>query len=546
MQKLFYNRRRLALTGGVLIVVSALMGARIERAFSDDNAEQQVEKYSDVMRMVQSYYVDKVDLGKLNDAAIVGMLGQLDPHTIYLPPQSVQEQDEEFQGNFQGIGVTFTIIKDTITVDSPIPGGPSDLLGIRAGDKIVTINDSSAIGLKEDDVRKELRGPKGTKVAVGIDRYGVARPIAYTITRDVIPIVSVMAHFMVDPTTGYVDIGRFAGTTYDELMQALNDLKSQGMQRLILDLRSNPGGYMAQAVRIADEFIGGNKTIVYTKGRDHDFDDVLTSHPGDEFEKTPLVVLVDNGSASASEIVSGAFQDLDRALIVGQRTFGKGLVQRQYPLPDGSAVRLTISRYYTPSGRCIQKPYVGGKYVKSAIAGDRDYQVEDNYSHSFDSKDYDLNGKDTSRPKYKTAAGRTIFGGGGITPDYLVRNDTIQQTTRKIWAAGVLSDFTEDYVAQHIGQIEKEGDANYFVKNFKITDAMFNDILERAKAKKIDVDMKEFAIDRPWLSMVLRAEIGRHIYGNEVRYRVLLQDDRQYQEAYNVLDEASHLAAVFK
>ncbi|HEX5316408.1 MAG TPA: S41 family peptidase, partial [Candidatus Kapabacteria bacterium] len=295
MQKLFYNRRRLALTGGVLIIVSALMGARIERAFSDSPIDDQIQKYGEVMNMVQHYYVDKVDLGKLNDAAIVGMLGQLDPHTIYLPPSNVKEQDEEFQGNFQGIGVTFTIIKDTITVDSPIPGGPSDLLGIRAGDKIVTINDSNAVGIKEDDVRRELRGPKGTKVTVGVDRYGDAQPIKFTITRDVIPIVSVMAHFMVDPTTGYVDVGRFAGTTYDELMQALNDLRSQGMQRLILDLRGNPGGYMEQAVRIADEFIGGTKTIVYTKGRDHDFDDVLTSHPGDQYEKTPLVVLVDNG-----------------------------------------------------------------------------------------------------------------------------------------------------------------------------------------------------------------------------------------------------------
>lgn len=541
MQKLFYNRRRLALTGGILIVVSALMGARIERAFSDDPITVQLEKYNDVMSMVQHYYVDKVDLSKLNDAAIVGMLGQLDPHTIYLPPKNVQEQDEEFQGNFQGIGVTFTIIKDTITVDAPVPGGPSDLLGIRAGDKIVTINDSSAIGLKEDDVRKDLRGPKGTKVTVGIDRFGETQPIKYTITRDVIPIVSVMAHFMVDPTTGYVDIGRFAGTTYDELMQALNDLRSQGMQRLILDLRGNPGGYMEQAVHIADEFIGGTKTIVYTKGRDHDFDDMLVSHPGDEYEKTPLVVLVDNGSASASEIVSGAFQDLDRALIVGQTTFGKGLVQRQYPLPDGSAVRLTISRYYTPSGRSIQKPYEGGHYLKNATTSAEDYEEEDNYSHT-----NDLNGRDTSRPKYKTAAGRTIYGGGGITPDYLVRNDTIQQTTRKILASGVLGDFVEDYVAQHIGQIEKEGDANYFVKNFRITDAMFNDIFKRAKDKKIEVNMEQFTIDQPWLTDELRAEIGRHIFGNEVRYRILLQDDRQYQKAYNVLGEATHLAAVFK
>ena len=545
MQKLFYNRRRLAMTGAILVVVSALMGARIERAFSDDPITQQLEKYSQVMSLVQDYYVDKVDLGKLNDAAIVGMLGQLDPHTIYLPPQSVKEQAEEFDGQFQGIGVTFTIIQDTITVDAPVPGGPSDLLGIRAGDKIVTIDGKTAIGMKEDDVRKTLRGPKGTKVDVGVARYGDAKPINFTITRDVIPIASVMAHFMVDPTTGYVDVGRFAGTTYDELTSALHDLKSQGMQRLILNLRGNPGGYMEQAVRIADEFIGGTKTIVYTKGRDHDFDDVLTSHPGDEFEKTPLVVLIDNGSASASEIVTGALQDLDRAIVVGQTSFGKGLVQRQYPLPDGSAVRLTISRYYTPSGRCIQKPYVGGHYVKDATAlaaakEDEDNDV-DNYAHT-----YDINGRDTSRPKYHTADGRVVYGGGGITPDYIVANDTIQQATKKIWAAGILSDFTEDYVAQHIQQIQKEGDGNYFIKHFRITDAMFDDILNRAKAKKIDVNMEQFNLDKPWLAVVLRAEIGRHIYGNDVRYKILLEDDKQYQEAYTVLGEATHLATVFK
>jgi len=536
----FYNRRRLALTGAVLVVVSALMGARIDRVMGDDNVLEQIDKYTEVLRMVQTNYVDKVSLSELNDAAIVGLLGKLDPHSVYMPVKNVKEQEEQFTGRFEGIGVTFTIIKDTITVDAPIPGGPSDQLGIRAGDKIVTIDDHSAIKLTDEDVRKQLRGAKGTKVNVGIARYGESEVIPFTITRDVIPIVSVMAHFMVDPSTGYVDVGRFAGTTYDELIAALDTLRSQGMKRLILDLRGNPRGYLEQAVRIADEFIGGNKTIVYTKGRNSSFDDVLYSHPGDQFEKTPLVVLVDNGSASASEIVSGAFQDLDRALIVGQTTFGKGLVQRQYPLHDGSAVRLTISRYYTPSNRSIQKPYEGGHYVKNGQPANVD-EDEDNYTHS-----YDVNEKDTTRPKYKTAAGRTIYGGGGITPDFLVRNDTTQLSTRKIWAAGVLSDFSEEYVARHIAQIKKEGNADYFVKNFRISDAMFNDILERAKQKKVDVDMAQFNIDRPWLATVLRAEIGRQIYGLEVRYRILLENDRQYQKAYSVLDEASHLAQAFR
>ena len=541
MQKFYFNRRRLAITGVVLIVVSALMGARIERAFSDDPITEQIQKYGRAMQLVHDNYVDTISLSQLNDAAIVGMLGKLDPHSVYMPPKTVDDQGEQFEGKFDGIGVTFTLVHDTITVDSPIPGGPSDQLGIRAGDKIVTIDGKSAVKFKEDEVKKSLRGPKGTKVTVGIVRYGEAQPMDFTITRDVIPIVSVMAHFMVDPTTGYIDIGRFAGNTYDELMEALNDLRAKGMQRLVLDLRDNPGGYLEQAVKIADEFIGGNKKIVYTKSRHIEFDDELWSHPGDAYEKTPLVVLVDNGSASASEIVSGAFQDLDRALIVGQTTFGKGLVQRQYPLSDGSAIRLTISRYYTPSGRSIQKPYEDGKYVKNTTAmAAQSEEDEDNFSHSFD------NAADTSRPKFKTAAGRTIYGGGGITPDFLVRNDTTQHSTRKIWAAGVFGDFTQDYVQQHIAEIKSKGDADNFVKNFKITDAMFDDVLKRAKDKKVEINTKEFAIDRPWIAVLLRSWIGRQIYGNDVYYRIILEDDHQFQKAYNELDEATHLAAAFK
>ncbi len=542
MQKFYYNRRRLAISAVALVVVSVLLGSRIERAFSDDSQPQLLDKYSRVMRMVKDRYVDTVNLSDLNDAAIVGFLGKLDPHSVYMPPKTVEDQGEQFEGKFDGIGVTFSLIHDTITVETPIPGGPSDMLGIRAGDKIVTIDGKSAIGLKEDEVKKSLRGPQGTKVTVGISRYGDAQPIDFTITRDVIPIVSVMAHFMVDPTTGYIDVGKFTSNTYDELMEALNDLSSKGMKRLVLDLRDNPGGYLEQAVKVADEFIGGTKTLVYTKSIHPEFNESLHSNPGDAFEKTPLVVLVDNGSASASEIVSGAFQDLDRALIVGQTTFGKGLVQQQYSLPDGSAIRLTISRYYTPSGRSIQKPYVQGKYVENTTAKAAMMEEdEDNFSHS-----HDLTSIDTSRPKYKTAAGRTIYGGGGITPDFMVRNDTTQKSTRKLLASGVFGDFSEEYVAKHVAEIKAQGDGDYFIKNFHITDAMFDDILKRAKDKKVEVDMKEFAIDRPWLAILLRTEIGGRIFGNDVRYRIPLEDDRQFQKAFSVLDEASRLAADFK
>jgi carboxyl-terminal processing protease len=540
MLRTYYNPRRLAITGMMLVVVSVFLGARIEKAFSDDNVMEQIEKYSEVMNMVQKYYVDKVSVDDLNEAAINGLLSKLDPHSVYMPVKNVKESDEQFSGKFEGIGVTFTLIRDTITVDSPVPGGPSDKLGIEAGDKIVTIDGKSAIHLKEDEVKKALRGPKGTRVTVGVSRIGLTTPIMFEITRDIIPINSLLASFMVDSKTGYVDIVKFTGTTYDELRAALDDLHSKGMTRLIMDLRGNPGGYLEQAVKVADEFIGGNNKIVFTKGRVSGFDDVMVSHPGEAYEKTPLVVLVDYGSASASEIVSGAFQDLDRALIVGQTTFGKGLVQRQFQLPDGSALRLTISRYYTPSGRSIQKPYEGGKYAKT----DRsllDNEDEDNFAHN-----NDLKPGDTTRPKFKTAAGRTIYGGGGITPDYIVKTDTTQLATRKLIASAVILDYIQEYVARHVDEIKKTYNADQFVTKYSLPEKMFAEIIAKAKAKKVEIVESDLALDKPCLSTVIKAQIGRQIYGNDVERRIELENDKQFQKAYSLMTEAEKMAMLLK
>ena len=421
MKIALFNKRRLAFFGLVLIVTSAFLGSRIERAFSqDNNIGEQLTKYSDVLGLVQKYYVEKPVLSELNDAAIIGLLGKLDPHSVYMPPRNVKESAEQFQGKFEGIGVQFMLGKnDTVLVDAVIPGGPSEMVGIFAGDKIIAIDGKRNQGFNEDSVRNHLRGPKGTKVTVSIVRSGMPQPVDFTITRDVIPIYSVNASFMLDNETGYLSIGRFAETTHDEMLKALSELDAKGMKQLVLDLRSNPGGLLEQAVEIADEFLGGTKTIVSTKGRISMFDDVDVSHPGDKYERTPLVVLIDQGSASASEIVSGALQDLDRALVVGQTSFGKGLVQRQFPLGDGSAVRLTISRYFTPIGRSIQKPYEGGKYKKGEVDQISELE-EDNFDHSQDAA------KDTTKPKYTTAMGRTIYGGGGITPDFFVKSDTFR------------------------------------------------------------------------------------------------------------------------
>lgn len=540
MLRKVYSPRRLALSAGMLVIVSGLLGARIDNAFSDDNVMAQIEKYNEVLMMAQKYYVDKVDVGELNEAAINGLLNKLDPHSVYMPPKNVKESAEQFEGKFEGIGITFTIIKDTITVDAPIPGGPSDQLGILAGDKIVTINGETSVGFKNDMVSKALRGPKGTKVKVGVMRAGIKEPMAFEITRDVIPIVSVMASFMVDDKTGYLDIGRFAATTYDEMRTALDKLKDQGMQRLVLDLRGNPGGYLEQAVRIADEFIGGNKVIVKTKGRVSAFDDVDLSTPGQPYESTPIVVLIDGGSASASEIVSGAIQDHDRGLVVGQTSFGKGLVQRQFPLNDGSALRLTISRYFTPSDRSIQKPYEGNKYAKKNLNIENPAEgLED----MIDNLSHDKEATDTTRPKYKTMGGRTVLGGGGITPDFLVKQDTTQMTTRRMIAASVIYDYLQSYVGRNAASLKKQYNAESFERNFQVTEAMVGEILDLAKEKKVEIKMEEFNVDKAWLMTQLRAEIGGRLFGSDLRYKIYLETDKQFQRAISLIGEAAKMAA---
>lgn len=536
-----YNPRRLAVIGLVLVVSSAFLGSRIEQAFSqENNMQEQLLKYQEVMTLVQRYYVDKPNLGELNDAAIVGMLSKLDPHSVYMPPKNVEQSAEQFSGKFEGIGVQFMMGKnDTILIDAIIPGGPSDALGIIAGDKITAINGRRTTKFTEDSVRNNLRGPKGTKVNVTITRTGQSAPLEFSITRDVIPIVSVMASFMVDDKTGYLNIGRFAEETYAEMMVALGDLSNQGMKQLILDLRGNPGGYLEQAVRIADEFIGGTKTIVSTKGRIASFDDVDVSMPGNKYEKIPLVVLIDRGSASASEIVSGAVQDLDRAVVVGVPSFGKGLVQRQFPLGnDKSAIRLTISRYYTPLGRSIQKKYDGAKYD-----GGQEMEITESEEANFDhSKDV----HDSTKPKYTTASGRTVYGGGGITPDYIVKSDTITRSTWRLFAGSLFFDWVKDYVSSNAPSLKKQYTAESFVKNFTVPEEAFAAVFDKAKEKKIEYDMKEFDVDKAWVRNYIKGEVGRQLFNNNVRARMLLENDKQYQKAYTLLGEAAKMAMTMK
>lgn len=521
-----------------ILTLGIFLGILIQKVFSGDNLRDSIIKFNDVMTLTEKYYVDQIDSQKLVDAAINGMLNRLDPHSVYIPASQVKSIEESFRGDFEGIGIEFQVIDDTLIVVSPISGGPSEALGIMAGDRIIKIDDKSAIGITNNQVREKLRGKAGTKVSVTILRIGVKEPISYIITREKIPIYSVDTHFMINDNTGYVSVSRFAETTYDELTKALADLKSKGMKQLILDLRGNPGGYLNQAVKIADLFIDENKKIVYTKGRRQEFDEEYDASKSSPYEKIPLVVLVNKGSASASEIVSGAIQDWDRGLIVGETTFGKGLVQRQFSLPDNSAIRLTISRYYTPSGRLIQRNYKGLKNRDEyySEAGDTTEAPGNNLNHTAE--------KDTSKPVYHTSDGRVVYGGGGITPDYIVKPSEITAYTTNILKNNIFYEFILNYLSVHEKEIKKKYGNNLekFVNEFRLTDNVLNNFTDFAKSKGVKPNEKEFKTDKEYITTRLKAQIARNFWKNEGWYKVILSVDKQTQKALTLFGEAKDLA----
>lgn len=520
------------------LVVGTLLGIYIQPVISGDNIYDQLGKFKDVLLTVQKNYVDEVDTPKLVESAIVGMLGELDPHSVYIPAEQQKRVEEDFRGSFQGIGVEFDVVRDTITVVSAIAGGPSEQLGIRAGDKFIKIDGQNAVGMSREDVPKKLRGPKGTHVVVTVDRSGTKDPLIFDITRDNIPLYTVDAAFVNPEGTAYLALNRFAEPTYDEMMKNLDDLTKQGMKRLILDLRGNPGGYMEKAIRIVDEFVPGGYKIVYTKSTRSPMEDVYMSEDGQHYEKLPLIILVNAGSASASEIVSGAIQDLDRGLIVGETTFGKGLVQKQFPLSDGSAFRLTVARYYTPSGRLIQRPYDKGKEDYYKMTNRKEDEEGDNLDHEHDTPD-------STRPTFKTISGRRVLGGGGITPDYVVKLDTITPLTIDLIRKNVIWEYTERFTSSAEGQKVRAQYASKFpdfLKNFQVSDAMFNDFLKSAKDKGIEVKASDLAIDKDELKTRLKARIARTYWGNNEFYQVALQGDKQYEKALTLFPEANRIA----
>ncbi len=502
------------------------------------------DKINYALELIKYAYVDTVDSKKLTEEAIKAMVKNLDPHSVYIPVEEMREMNEPLVGKFDGIGVQFNIHEDTILVTQPIPGGPSEKLGIRAGDRIVKIDGTVVTNIKitNNDVFKKLRGDKGTKVTVSIFRRGLTDLIDYTITRDQIPIFSMDAAYMVTPTIGYIKISRFADSTVDEFKAALAKLKKQGLESLILDLQGNGGGYLNRAVELGDEFLSEGKKIVFTRGRTSPPEDYTSSVIGG-WEKGKLAILVDESSASASEIVSGAVQDWDRGLIIGRRSFGKGLVQKPFQLPDGSAIRLTVAHYYTPSGRCIQKPYVLGE--------DDEYDMD--FSNRLKSGElfHADSVKFADSTNYYTDAKRVVKGGGGIMPDLFVPLDTNSNSAfyTDLLRKGVLGDFTLTYTDNHRAELlGKYPNIDTFKKTFVFDDKLFAEFLAagyKAGVKKDDAGLKT---SEAALRIQLKALLARNLWDSDAYFEVINDLNNALKRAIDAINgntfEKMKIAAV--
>ncbi len=529
----FFQKHR-KLTGlalGAVVVSSALWFSWGRVRAAGETYYAQLELFSYVVNLVKNYYVEEVDPKKLMEGAISGMLETLDPHSSYLPKQRYTRFSEDFRGNYSGIGIEFEIRDKWITVISPIEGSPSYRLGLRPGDRITKIDGKTAFDLTTEDVFNRLRGADGSKVHLTLERIGQDEDIEVDIFREKIPLYSVPYHFMVNPETGYIRMVRFAGTTSDELEKAIVDLEGRGMKQLVLDIRSNGGGLLNQAADVVEKFVPAGEKIVYTRGRTRDSNsDYYSSGEGTKHLNFPMIVLVDHGSASASEITSGALQDLDRALVVGLPTFGKGLVQNQVRLPDSSAILLTVARYYTPSGRLIQRDYT-----------DRQAYLRAAYDDSVAPSDTAL----AKRPKFKTTSGRTVYGGGGITPD---KFDTYPARYSRLMTAMVSQrlffEYASKWVPKHLEAIDKTRQEQ-FVSTYKPSPEMVAEFQQFATAKKVAFTPEEWQSDLPSINNYLKAELAGVVWDRNSFYRVVIERDTQFQKALTYFPEARALLQKF-
>jgi carboxyl-terminal processing protease len=511
------------------LAAGVLIGASLGGKSVSGEAGSDIQKLREVLSLVKNEYVDETKTDGLVDDAIQHMLAKLDPHSAYISAADREAANEDLRGNYEGIGIEFNIFHDTLVVVAPLSGGPSEAVGLRSGDKIIKVDTTviAGIHLSNTDVMKHLKGPKGTEVKIEVLRRNVKNPLIFTIIRDKIPQYSVDASYMIDQEIGYIKVSRFAQTTFDEFQEALTQLKKDGMKKLVLDLQGNPGGYMNQAIDLADEFLPANEKIVFTKGKDTKYNsDALSTNKG-QFEKGDLIVLVNEGSASASEILAGALQDNDRGLIIGRRSFGKGLVQSPFDLTDGSELRLTISRYYTPSGRSIQKPYTDEQeYARDIVK---------RYKHGefFTADSVKFN----DSLKYKTTNGRTVYGGGGIMPDYFVPLDTVLNSRylNELYNTNSLPEYVFNYLGEHRSALEKDGYEKFY-KSFVVTDSMLDDLVAIGKRNKVEPDYKDLAKNKKVFQVHVRAQIARKIWNNNGFYPIFNETNEILQQAIKMFD----------
>jgi carboxyl-terminal processing protease len=488
-------------------------------------------KLDNILSYIESDYVDDVNRKTLENEAIAAMIEKLDPHSDFITAEEFHEMNDPLLGKFEGIGVSFRIEKDTITVISPLKGGPSEKVGIMAGDRIIFIEDTLVAGVEvtNRDAMRKLKGDKGTKVRVKILRRGIDGLIDFTITRDVIPTYSLDIAYMLDEKIGFIRLNKFSATTHEEFLEAALGLLDQGMQQLILDLRGNTGGFLSAARDISDEFLDDGKLIVYTEGKNRPRSFAFATKKG-LLQNLPVAVLIDEGSASASEIVAGALQDNDRGIIVGRRSFGKGLVQEQLPLPDGSAVRLTVARYYTPTGRSIQKPYNGDKMEYHHEAIERYENGELMHPDSIHFAD---------SLKYTTPGGKIVYGGGGIMPDVYVslEVDSSMVYYNRLANSGLLFQFAFEYADTHRPELSNYGSPEAFADQFKFTDKMYDELAAFAAEKGITGNLEEKALARQKVGILFKAYVGRNIYDEAGFYPIYRAIDNVLQKAIITLKE---------
>lgn len=489
------------------------------------------------MTYINRDYVDSVDTNELVEFGIMKMLEKLDPHSSYIPARDASLAQSQLEGEFDGIGVEFGIIRDTIYVVAPLTGGPSEALGIQSGDQIIKVDGKNVagIGITNRDVFDYLRGPRGSKVVVDIKRKNNPQLLTYEITRDKIPQYSINASYMVSSEVGYIKVTRFAATTYDEFRKSITELQAKGMKKLILDLQGNPGGYMGAAIYMADELLGGRDLIVSQEGKVSQYSQkAYASKPG-LFEQGSVVVLINEGSASASEILAGAIQDNDRGLIVGRRSFGKGLVQMPIDLSDGAELRLTIARYFTPSGRSIQKPY-----DSDYEAYERDWLTRYEHGEFFSADSIKFN----DSLKFETKKGRVVYGGGGIMPDYFVPMDTSMNSSyvNKLFSTDSSREFILDYANKNKGNFTKVSLDEYY-QNFKVSDAMLQELIAYGKKNQVEFDAKDYAKSKEYLRILIKAHLGRQLYDDNAFYKVINDINEVYQQAINLFGEADKIAS---